>query len=138
MKIRSLQNRVLKIFKNVEFENRYDISQKISNNVEDNDNLLATAFQESIVGLKIKDEIQLKKLISSLDVCKFLNSTEIELFKNLLQSNIQLHQKAEALSNETTEKLVIAKRMLDKGADLMFISECTGLSLTEIAELKII
>ena len=69
---------------------------------------------------------------------KFVDEYDYEFVQKKLMNSI----KDEGYENgkqdgEKSKQLEIAKKMLEKKLDIDFISECTGLNIDEINELKV-
>ena len=69
---------------------------------------------------------------------KFVDEYDYEFVQKKLMNSIKYegYEKGK-FDGKSEEKFEIAKKMLDKNADVEFISECTGLSVNEINDLKV-
>ena len=65
---------------------------------------------------------------------KFVDEYDYEFVQKKLMNSIKDEGYEKGKSDE---KLEIAKKMLEKKSDIDFISECTGLSIEEINNLKV-
>ena len=72
---------------------------------------------------------------------KFVDEYDYEFVQRKLMNSIKDEGKRDGylegkLEGEKSKQLGIAKKMLDKGSEIDFISECTGLNINEIKSLK--